>query len=281
MLDEFHTYIQGKSDNTIRTYLQRVSKFIDWLSEQYGEDDPTNVTALDLKEFQKQLKGSASTVSQYMFAVRCYCDFLYERGYIEKDISKSVRVKKESKATAPKTLSKNEFNKFRRMIHSTDNPLYIAIIELLMATGIRVHECTSLTVDDVTLSQRKGSIKIQGKGIKERVIPLNNDARKAISNYLLYRRETDSDKLFIGQRGAMSDDGVRKLIDRYRKKAGIKKKVTPHMLRHQLATELIRNKKKDLVMVKDILGHSNINTLYVYSKSTEEEQAEALEDLYE
>lgn len=91
----------------------------------------------------------------------------------------------------------------------------------------------------------------------------------------------DGNKLFIGQRGALTEDGVRKLINRYAEKAGIDKKVTPHWFRHQLATELIRNKKQDLVLVKDILGHSNINTLYVYAKSTEEEQADALENLYE
>lgn len=282
---EFYKYISGKSDNTIRTYMQRVEKFLEWLSDRYGEDDPTRVTSLDIKKFQEYLtneKGSPATVSQYMFAIRKYCEFLYKYGYTQTDVSKEVKIKKETKATAPKTLDKNEFNKFRREIHLTNNALYIAIIELLMATGMRVSELVSLTLDDIKISDRKGSVIIRdGKGNKSRTIPLNKDARKAILNYLKNRKPVESNQLFIGQRGSMTEDGVRKLINRYAKKAGIDKKVTPHMFRHQLATELIRNKQKDLVLVKDILGHSNIHTLYVYAKSTEEEQAEALENLYD
>lgn len=286
MLNEFHEYISGKSDNTIKTYMQRVEKFIEWLNERYGEDDPTRVTTLDIKKYQEHLTNvkSPATVSQYMFAVRKYCEFLNSKGYIDTNISKEVKVKRTRKATAPKTLDKNEFNAFRREIHLTNNPLYIAMIELLMASGMRVSELVSLTLDDIKLSERKGTVNIRdGKGNVARTIPLNNDARKALLDYIYYRneKEIESNQLFVGQRGSMTEDGVRKLINRYAKKAGIDKKVTPHMFRHQLATELIRNKQKDLVMVKDILGHSNINTLYVYSKSTEEEQAEALENLYD
>jgi site-specific recombinase XerD len=284
MLEEFAKYIEGKSDNTIRTYLQRVEKFLEWLHKRYGESDPTAITTLDVKKYQEYLKQkkSPATVSQYMFAIRKYCEFLTEKGYLQRDVSKEVKVKKIRKSTAPKVLDRNEFNAFRREIHKTNNPLYIAIIETLIATGIRVNELTSLTLDDIKLSERKGTIFIRdGKGNVSRTIPLNNDARKALINYLTERKETESNQLFIGQRGSMTDDGIRKLISRYAKKAGIEKKVTPHMFRHQLATELIRNKRKDLVLVKDILGHANINTLYVYSQSTEEEQAEALENLYE
>ncbi|MED1443040.1 tyrosine-type recombinase/integrase [Aeribacillus composti] len=284
MLEEFEKYIEGKSDNTIRTYLQRVEKFLNWLNERYGETDPAAITTLDVKKYQEHLtkEKSPATVSQYMFAIRKYCEFLNEKGYLQKDVSKEVKVKKHRKTTAPKVLDRNEFNRFRREVEKGNNPLHIAIIETLIATGMRVNELTSLTLDDIQLSERKGTVKIRdGKGNVSRTIPLNNDARKALLNYLVQRKETENNQLFVGQRGSMTDDGIRKLINRYANKAGISKKVTPHMFRHQLATELIRNKKKDLVLVKDILGHANINTLYVYSQSTEEEQAEALENLYE
>lgn len=284
MLEEFKGYISGKSDNTIRTYLQRVEKFLQWLSERYGETDPTKVTILDVKKFQEYLlkEKAPASVSQYMFAIRKYCEFLTTKGYAANDVSKDVKVKKERKTTAPKVLDKNEFNAFRREIHKTNNPLYIAIIETLMGTGMRVNELVSLGVSDVKLGDRKGVVFIRdGKGGVSRTIPLNNDTRKALIDYLNSRKDNDSEQLFVGQRGTMTEDGVRKLIDRYAKKANIDKKVTPHMFRHQLATELIRNKHKDLVLVKDILGHSNINTLYIYSQSTEEEQAEALDNLYD
>ncbi|WP_391116000.1 tyrosine-type recombinase/integrase [Psychrobacillus sp. L3] len=286
MIEQFKEYISGQSDNTIKNYVRNLELFLVWLKERYDEEDPTNIIDKDIKDYQRFLLNSgkaSSTISASMFAIRKYCSFLSEKGYAASNVAMSVKVNKSESATAPNILSKDEFNRFRRTVLTSNNLLYIAIVETLMATGIRVNELTSLELNDLILSDRKGKLFVRnGKGNVSRTIPLNNDARKALVDYLDVRKEVDSERVFIGQRGVMTDDGVRKLIDRLKKKAGMEHLViTPHLFRHQLATELIRNKKQDLVLVKDILGHANISTLHVYSKSTEEEQAEALENLYD
>lgn len=285
MLDKFEKSISGLSDNTIKSYTRNVKSFLEYQKEKYNEDDPTAIVEMDIKNYQQYLLNNgraSSTVATHLHAIRKYCEFLNENGYLEHDVSKGVKVNRVETATAPQVMTRDEFNKFRRAVATTDNKLYIAIVEVLIATGVRVNELTSLRLDDVELSERKGKITVRnGKGNVSRTIPINNDARKAVEDYLTVRKDVESDRLFIGQRGAMSDDGIRKLLSRMAKRAHLEHlNITPHLFRHQLATELIRNKKKDLVLVKDILGHADITTLHVYSKSTEDEQAQALEDLY-
>jgi site-specific recombinase XerD len=148
-----------------------------------------------------------------------------------------------------------------------------AILELFFSTGLRISELTALSIDDVDLTRDEFSVR--GKGDKIRVVFLSDSAKKYISEYLQKRKDLD-DALFI-RYGRKANDGgelrlspraVQRLLKKYATKAGITRKVTPHVLRHSFATDLLQN-GADLRSVQALLGHANIATTQVYTHVTD------------
>jgi site-specific recombinase XerD len=148
-----------------------------------------------------------------------------------------------------------------------------AILELLFSTGLRISELCNLSIDDVDLSRDEFSVR--GKGDKIRVVFLSDNAKDAIKTYLLSRKDMD-DALFV-QYGKNSKDAVRlrlspravqRMLKVYAAKAGITRKVTPHVIRHSFATDLLSN-GADLRSVQALLGHANIGTTQIYTHVTD------------
>lgn len=286
MLKQYEQYLieQNKSSNTIKTYLRNVQVFFDWLQDRYKENEPaTQITSLDLREYQKYLikkKYAATGIQQRMISIISYCKFIYSQGYIPNDIVENFKlIKIQNMNTAPTIPTTVEMNRFRREVYKAYNLRDIAIIEMLINTGIRANELISLQIDDIELSKKKGLVHIRaGKGMKARSIPLNSDVRNALSNYLesrivLYR------ELWIGQRGPLTKDALNKIIKKYAKKIGLEDKFYPHAFRHYFATKLIREKKEDIITVANILGHSNLNTIQRYTQPTIDDITQVLEHL--
>lgn len=222
-----------------------------------------------------------------MSVIRAYCDFLVAQGRLSKNPAadvQAIRVAKQE--TAPEVLSPQELQKLRREVYKSENKRDIAIFDTLLYTGVRVDELIHLTLDDIEISERKGTLIIRsGKGNKYREVPLSVQARKAISDYLEVRPATNSQRLFMGERGPLqTTDAVWRVIKKYARRVGLEQKVHPHLLRHQFATELVRRKKNgrpvDLSTAAGLLGHKNINTTLVYTKPTPEELAQAVEGLF-
>ena len=148
-----------------------------------------------------------------------------------------------------------------------------AILELLFSTGLRVSELCSLSTDDVDLTRDEFSVR--GKGDKVRVVFLSDDAKSAIARYIKARKDM-SDALFIqyGKNAKNADDprlsprAVQRLIKHYAVKAGITRKVTPHVIRHSFATDLPSN-GADLRSVQALLGHAHIGTTQIYTHVTD------------
>jgi integrase/recombinase XerD len=142
-----------------------------------------------------------------------------------------------------------------------------AIVLTLRHTGIRVGELVTLRLRDVTLSDRKGTVRVLGKGAKERLIPLNQTVRGALAAYMAVRRERpDSSQygeLFLGQRGPLDNQAVEKLIRKYAARAGLDA-FTPHSLRHSFAKSLL-DAVEDLVTVQTLLGHERLDTTARYT----------------
>lgn len=273
----------NKSINTINTYLTNIKSFLVWLQERYGETDVTAITSLDIMEYQDYLlnikKYKASGIRQRMYSIISYCKFIYDKGYVKNNPADNFKIIKiQNTQNAPNIITKQEMNLFRREVYKSNNKRNIAIIEMLKGTGIRVSELISLEVNDIFLSERKGIIKIRkGKGGKYREIPLNKAIRKSLRDYL-NSRNSSSNKLWIGQRGPLTKDSINKMLKRYAVKVNLQDKIHPHVFRHYLAHELLRVKKKDPILVSHILGHSNINTLKIYTQPTLDELEEALEE---
>jgi len=167
------------------------------------------------------------------------------------------------------------------MIHRLGRKKDIAITELLLNTGIRVSELCNLTMNDVEITERKGIIRVMGKGRKYREVPLNSEVRKYLKEYLDVRPYNTSEYVFISQKTGtkMTRTAIYEMLKKYGELAGIK--VSPHMLRHTFATFSLRNKGVDLRTLQDLLGHEDLNTTARYTKPTMEDKARAVENIFD
>ena len=150
---------------------------------------------------------------------------------------------------------------------------------VLLNTGLRVGELCTLRLLDVQMSERKGKVIVRsGKGGKQRVVPLNGQARRMLRQWLLHRPSVETDALFVGQRsGAVSARSVQRAVGRLAQLAGLEA-VTPHILRHTFAKSLI-NQGVSIEKVAALLGHSDLNTTRIYITPGERDLEEAVEVL--
>ena len=266
----------GKSSNTISTYTRNAQLFVDWLEGVTAEQFNGKINALDISEYTRYLsdtlKQSLNSIKAKLTAVQKFAEYLTGGGYMP-----AVKVEQKKGTTEPnvEVLEKNELYKLLRYVINSENLLNIAVIQTILNTGIRESELCALELSDLDITERKGTATIRsGKGNKYRVVPLNKDARNALTNYIEHARPaTDSEKVFIGQRGALTRNGVYKIVSRLGEKA-IGKKVFPHMLRHQCFTTMAKNPDVDLKTIASIAGHSSteLTTRYYINSSVAEKQ---------
>ena len=267
---EYLRNVKKMSLNTELSYKRDLNKLCDFLKGQ-GVDDFSKVSATNLNSYVLYLEKnnfSAATVSRNIACIKSFSHYLVKMGKISEDISENLKAPKVEKKM-PEILTTKEV--FRLLEQPKgDHPKEIrdkAMLELLYATGIRVTELISLTVDDVNL--HLGYIVCKDAH-KERTIPIGHTAKSAISTYMEKSRkamlaDSDSNILFVNCSGEpMSRQGFWKLIKYYAKKAGIETDITPHTLRHSFAAHLVEN-GADLRSVQEMLGHSDISTTQIYA----------------
>lgn len=282
-LEEYRNELiqNGKSKNTIDTYTRNIKMFLEWIESITKEPFNNVITQMDTQTYSKHLtdqKLSFNSINSKITAITNYADYLAEHGYMP-----HIKVSRQKGHSDPKVevLKKNEIYKYLRYTESSGNKLHIAIVQLILNTGIRESELCNLELDDITISERKGCIIIRsGKGNKYRELPLNKEARHALSDYLQNGRpETDSKKVFIGQRGALNRNAIYKIINKIGHKS-LGKNVYPHMLRHQCFTAMAKNPEVDLKTIAELAGHSNVElTAKYYINSSKEEKENAVESL--
>ena len=273
----------GKSQNTITTYTRNAELFVEWLEDIINEQFNGKITGMDVAEYTKYLtdtkKQSLNSIKAKLTALQKFAEYLTNTGYMQ-----PIRVQQKKGTVEPdvEVLEKNELYKYLRYTINTGNLLNIAIVQLILNTGIRESELCNLELSDIEITERKGTMTIRkGKGNKYREVPLNKDARNALQDYIENCRPSDaeSDKVFIGQRGALTRSAVYKIVNKLGEKA-IGRNVYPHMLRHQCFTAMAKNPDVDLKTISSIAGHSNTElTMKYYINSSKQEQTDAVDSL--
>lgn len=262
---------KGLSKNTLESYGRDIKQFFDYNkinNASFFNISKTNIIAY-LIYLQKSGKATSS-ISRSLASLRSFYQFLYVNKHIEKDPTLNLESPKIEKKL-PQILSVNEVETLLKQPDKDDikGNRDQCMLELLYATGIRVSELVALNMDDVNLNM--GFIKCNGKGMKDRVIPVGSMAQKALSEYMYKSRPTllknvDDKSLFVNFHGErLTRQGFWKIIKQYTRSAKIDKDITPHTLRHCFAAHLIEN-GADLKSVQEMLGHSDISTTQIYTQ---------------
>jgi integrase/recombinase XerD len=273
-LESFLDYLsieRGLAQNTIISYRYDLIKYISFLKKKkINSFNQTNKVLIN--NYFVYLRGKdleINSISRNLVAVKMFYRFLLMEGLIKEDTTSLIEFPRVSKKL-PHVLSLREINllldkaNFTGKLGLRDQ----AVLELFYATGLRVSELIYLKINDLNMENRM--LKCMGKGSKERIIPFGNKAYQYLSLYLDKVRpklvkNPDEDTLFLNSRGErLSRQGVFYLVKLYAQKARIEKKVTPHTLRHTLATHLLEN-GADLRSVQEMLGHSDISTTQIYT----------------
>ena len=206
---------------------------------------------------KKGLTGVAR--ARKVSAIREYFRYLEGVGVIQKSPTAGIDTPKREKHTR-QYLRSDEYTKMLSL--AGGNPRDYAILQVFLQTGIRVSELASLTLADIDMT--KPAITVRGKGSIEREIALEKRGVQALKNYLAVRPESLSEVIFLNYQGApISERGIRKLVVKYRKNAGITKRASCHTLRHTFATYKAE-KGVSPFQLQQWLGHANLNTTQIY-----------------
>ncbi len=271
--DTFRDYllnVKKSSANTVESYMRDINQYLSYCGASSKKVESADSGVLRAYIDYLSLAGkSEATKSRIVASVRCFYRFLISNGIAKSNPADGIKLQKTEKRL-PGILDSNEIV---LLLSQPDGSDYKSIrdkamLELLYATGIKVSELIELSVSDLNL--QIGLLHLHN-GKRERIVPMYPGAVKAVANYLVNVRPaivTDKaeDRLFTNMNGQpMSRQGFWKIIKHYSEKAGIKKDITPHTLRHSFAAHLIENGAQ-LKDIKEMLGHSDISSTQVYAQ---------------
>ena len=268
-IDDFLEYlliVKKHSDNTIINYRTDLLKF-----NEFMNNNILNINKDDINNYLKYLydyNSSKSSISRELSTLRSFYNYLLKKNIITTNYFISIKNPKKDNSL-PKFVKDNDIDKMFEIPNTRTwiGMRNLLIIRMLYATGVRVSELVNIKLKDINKSER--TIRILGKGSKERIVVYGIHTKDALEDYLNRgRRQIDihnSEYLFLNKDGnKLSDRYVRKIIDEIIAAASITMHVSPHMLRHTFATSMLNN-GADLVSVKDLLGHESLNTTSIYT----------------
>ncbi len=299
---DFTTYLHesDRSPLTIQGYTADLSVFARWFEQTNGEAcEPQSITPIDIQEYRQFLltveQRKASTINRHLASLSVYLDWAITQGMIEQNPSKHIRTIKQTE-TVHRWLNKKEQYALQRaaekdvqvarmryakrwLVRQRDASMVI----FLLNTGLRLNEVINLQMEDLRLSERKGQIFVrQGKGSKQRTVPLNSHAYKAIEEWQKIRPDhTKNTFVFIPleteSARALSSRAIQRAVRRLGKLADLPR-LSPHALRHTFAKNLV-NSGVSIEKIAALLGHSNLNTTRIYITPSQQDLENAVNEL--
>lgn len=270
---DYLTFERGLSDRTLSAYSRDLDRWAGFM-EARGIGTPQAVTAADLRDWVISLKkrGMApASIRRAESALRTYYAFLLEEGAVDTDPTERLEAPRLGRRL-PDFLGREDVERLLEAPNPDDAVFWRdrAILELLYATGMRVSELTDLPLGALDLDE--GFVTVFGKGAKERLVPVGAPALRAVRRYLREVRPQleggrgkAKGRLFLNGRGApLSRVSVWGIVKEAARRAGIRRRVSPHTLRHTFATHLLEG-GADLAAVQELLGHADISTTQIYT----------------
>ena len=310
LLEQWRQYLQGKdrSAGTIRKYTQAVAHFCAWYEqEEHAPLILSTLTPIALigyrNELQHEQHKSISTINLHISALRAWCGWLTEQGYLAADPAAHVKLVGGEASSSRKGLKSTQVNALLRQAQlSRDRERNYAIVQVLLQTGIRLSECAALTFEDITFGERSGLLLVRaGKGNKARSVPVNASAREAIAAYVAPRLGIEKpsvkavtakwpksksseahEPIFLSQKGgALTTSAMGQMIADLVKDAGaiVPEETSAHTLRHTFARSYLAQYPGDVVGLATLLGHSSLDTTRLYSQPSVEQLAQRVDQL--
>lgn len=273
LIQSFQEYLsveKGLSENSIFSYRYDLNKFTNYLDKQ--QIDILEVQAKDIMKFlveEKNRKISSKTLAREVVAIRQFYKFLKDEKQVDYNPTDKIGTPEVLRAI-PDHLTIAEVDELFAAIRE-DNIYELrdkCIFELLYSSGLRISEACNLKLTDLDLTAM--TITVEGKGGRERLVPFGEKSLQILNEYLSKSRPEilktrNCEYLFVSKKGSyINRKSVWRLLNVYLKRTGIKKKVTPHTLRHSFATHLLEN-HADLRAVQELLGHIDISTTQIYT----------------
>jgi tyrosine recombinase XerC len=287
IVEKFLRYLtieRNSSAHTRTSYKTDIFQFIEFLNTSVDTgndgDDINSISRLDIRLWLGELseKGLArNTIARKVASLRSFFKYCYKRGHIEKNPAHLLLVPKKEQRL-PKTITPVGIEKMMEIAdgNQPDDHQNRAILELFFGTGIRLSELIQLSLPNLNFKQRQ--VLIQGKGNKQRIVPIGTQAFNALQTHLntrplLFGEKTDSDAkraLFIAPGGQrVYPRFVQRLVKSFIEKTSEVSQKSPHVLRHSFATHLL-DAGADIRVIKELLGHTNLSSTQIYTHTSVE-----------
>ena len=254
---EIELKIAKNSDHTLKNYIKANKNLLEFTKKkpkEIIEDDVKNYIAENLSD------SSSSTIIVFLSGIKFAHSLI-----LNKDITSNIKRPKREKHL-PTVLTKDEIKKLIDIFDTLKSRL---MVSLIYACGLRVSELTNLKIDHLEFEEKVGYVK-QGKGKKDRIFNIPEFLMDELKEHSEKQKNNSKIYLFTGPKGKLTERNLQKIVSLGAKKAGIKKKVHPHTLRHSFATHLLED-GTDIRFIQTLLGHSNLSTTEIYAHVSTEQ----------